>query len=109
MPDPSIRELVYGHEQAFLPEKAVGINTVIQYRLTGPEAGDYIITIQDAKCKVTEGIAPNAKMTLSADANDFRNIILGRMDPTMAFMQGKLKLLGDFTLAMKLTSLFKMK
>jgi len=109
MADPTVNELVHGHEKAFLPEKAAGMDAVIQYRLSGAEAGNYIITIKDAKCTVTEGIAPAAKMTLSADANDFRNVLLGRMDPMMAFMQGKIKMVGDINLAMKLTSLFKMK
>ena len=107
MADPTVNQLVHDHEKAFLPEKAAGIDAVIQYRFSGAEAGDYIITIKDAKCTVTEGIAPNPKMTLSADANDFRNILLGKMDPMMAFMQGKVKITGDINLGMKFTTLFK--
>ena len=109
MADPTVNQLVHDHEKVFLPEKAAGIEAVIQYRLTGAEAGDYIITIKDAKCTVTEGIAPSPKMTITADGNDFRNLLLGRLDPMMAFMQGKIKIAGDINLAMKLTTLFKMK
>jgi putative sterol carrier protein len=48
-------------------------------------------------------------MTMTADAREFRDILLGKMDGMMAFMQGKLQLAGDLNLAMKLTSFFKMK
>jgi len=108
MSELSIKEIVYGHEKAFLPEKAVGVDAVIQYRLTGEESGDYIITIHDGKCTVQEGIAQTARLSLSADGKEFRDILLGKIDGMMAFMQGKIKLTGDLNLAMKITTMFKM-
>ena len=43
MSEYSVKELVFNHEKAFRPEVAEGIEAVIQYKLTGDEAGDYII------------------------------------------------------------------
>jgi putative sterol carrier protein len=106
--DLTVREMVFGHEQAFLPEKAAGVDAVIQYCLTGEESGDFIITIRDGKCTVQEGKAQAARLTLTADGTELRDIFLGKVDGMMAFMQGKLKLAGDMNLAMRLTSLFKM-
>jgi putative sterol carrier protein len=103
----TVTELVLGHEQAFVPEKAIGVDAVIQYRLTGEEGGDWNLTIKDGKCKVAQGIVQNPKMTLTAQGRDFRDIMLGKMDGMMAFMQGKLKITGDINLAMRLTSFFK--
>ena len=103
----TVTELVLGHEQAFVPEKAVGVDAVIQYRLTGEEGGDWNLTIRDGKCKVSQGIAQNPKMTLTANARDFRDVMLGKTDGMMAFMQGKLKIAGDINLAMRLISFFK--
>ncbi len=110
MPDLStltVKELVLGHEQAFVPEKATGVDALIQYRLTGEEGGDWNLMIKDGKCKVAQGIVQNPKMTLTANAHDFRDIMLGKMDGMMAFMQGKLKITGDINLAMHLKSFFK--
>jgi putative sterol carrier protein len=103
----TVTELILGHEQAFVPEKAIGVDAVIQYRLAGEEGGDWNLTIKEGKCKVAQGIVQNPKMTLTAQARDFRDIMLGKMDGMMAFMQGKVKITGDINLAMRLTSFFK--
>jgi len=109
MADYTVKELVFNHEKAFLPEKAVGVNAVIQYQFTGDQAGDYIIHITDGKCSVEEGIAENPTMTMTADGEYFADVLLGKEDGMKGFMTGKLKLAGDLNLAMKLTSFFKMK
>lgn len=107
MADMTVQELILAHEKAFIPEKAAGVDAVVQYHLTGDEGGDWIITIKEGKCTVTPGLSENPKMTLTAKASDFRDVLLGKLDGMMAFMQGKLKITGDLNLAMKLTSLFK--
>jgi putative sterol carrier protein len=43
-----------------------------------------------------------ADCTLQLSWDDFLNMAAGKLDPTMAFMQGKLKVLGDMSIAMKL-------
>ncbi len=108
MADITVQQLIDNHPKAFLPEKAQGVNAVIQYRLTGEEGGDYIVTIKDGTCSVASGVAENPTMTLTADAQDFKDVLLGRANGMQYFMQGKLKLAGDLNLAMKLTQFFKM-
>lgn len=46
----------------------------------------------------------DADVTLSADADTFKEILSGQTNPTSAFMTGKLKVDGDMGLAMKLAS-----
>lgn len=43
-------------------------------------------------------------VTLSADAETFQDILSGDLNPTSAFMTGKLKVDGDMGMAMKLAS-----
>ena len=45
-----------------------------------------------------------ADVTMTADADTFQDILAGNLNPTMAFMSGKLKLDGDMGTAMKLGS-----
>ncbi len=57
------------------------------------------------------GVANNddgdADATVKVDWDDFKKISAGEMDPTMAFMQGKLKVDGDMSVAMQLQNLMK--
>ena len=108
MADITVKQMVYNHEKAFIPSAAEGVNAVIQYKLTGEEGGNYIITIKDGKCMVSEGLAENPNTTLTADGRDFADVLLGKANGMQYFMMGKLKLAGDLNLAMKLTSFFKM-
>jgi len=46
-----------------------------------------------------------ADATVSVDWDDFKKLASGEMDGTMAFMQGKLKVAGDMSVAMQLQGL----
>jgi putative sterol carrier protein len=70
--------------------------------------GDWFITIADGKCEVRQGTAETPKLTLSADAGDYLNIITGKTNAMSAFAEGKVKLKGDLGLAMKLMNFFKL-
>lgn len=94
---------------AFLPEKAAGLDTVIQFKFTGAEAGEWYAVVKDGKVEVSKGEHASPKMTLTADSADYVKIFTGELDGMQAFMQGKLKLAGDLNLAMKLMQMFKIK
>ena len=56
--------------------------------------------------KVTQGEHPAPSISLTADSADYIKIFTHELDPMQAFMQGKLKLQGDLSLAMKMTQFF---
>ncbi len=103
---PTIADLMSKMPGALVPEKAAGVNATIQFKFTGAEPGEWFATIQDGKCEVKQGTAPTPKMTVSVDSTDYLKIINREMDGMQAFMQGKLKLTGDISLAMKLMTMF---
>lgn len=105
----TITDLMSKMPGAFLPEKAPGLDAVIQFKFTGAEAGDWYAAIKDDKVVVEKGAHPSPKMTLTADSSDYVKIFTGELDGMQAFMQGKLKLAGDLNLAMKLTQMFKIR
>jgi putative sterol carrier protein len=108
MSEITVEKLMSRMPKAFIPEKAVGVDAIIQYHLSGEEAGDWIITIKDGACHVEPGVADAPNMTLSADSQDYKDVITGKINGMNAFMEGKLKLAGDLNLAMKLTTFFKL-
>ncbi len=54
---------------------------------------------------VTANKNDSANCTVSMTAQDFDDLIHGRLQPTAAFMQGKMRVDGDMGLAMKLGQL----
>lgn len=105
----TIADLMSRMPGAFLPEKAPGLDAVIQFHFSGAEAGDWYAEIKDGKVTVSQGVHPSPRMTLTADSSDYIKIFTGELDGMKAFMEGKLKLSGDLNLAMKLTQMFRIR
>lgn len=109
MSEITVEELMNRMPKAFKPEAAEGVEAVIQYHLDGEEGGDWVVSIQDQQCTVEKGTTEDPTMTLMADAEDYKDIILGNLDPMAAFMQQKVRLKGNLNLALGLTKYFKMR
>ncbi len=105
----TVADLMSKMPGAFLPEKAPGLDAVIQFKFTGAEAGNWYAEIKNDKVNVVQGEHASPKMTLTADSSDYVKIFTGELDGMAAFMQGKLKLAGDLNLAMKLMQMFKIR
>jgi len=105
----TVSQLMEKMPQAFIPDKATGLDAVIQFKFTGTEPGDWYAIIKDGIVSVAQGVHESPKMTLTADSSDYVKLFTGELDGMQAFMQGKLKLTGDLNLAMKLTQMFKIK
>jgi putative sterol carrier protein len=88
-------------------DAAKGMNSVIQFNLSGDGGGNYHVIIKDGACSVQEGSHASPNMTMTMAAQDYVDMISGKLNGQMAFMSGKLKIAGDMGLAMKMQSLFK--
>ena len=81
---------------------AVGADSGLGKSVKFDLKGDGVIRIEGGK--VTNDDAP-ADCTILVSKADFEALARGALDPTMAFMQGKLKVNGDMGVAMKLQPL----
>ncbi|HVB13491.1 MAG TPA: SCP2 sterol-binding domain-containing protein [Candidatus Dormibacteraeota bacterium] len=102
------QEIIDQIPAAFQADKAQGLAATFQFDITGPQGGQWYTEIKDSQCQVTQGISPAADITITIADENFVRLITGRLDGTMAFMTGKLKLKGDMGLAMRLSGLFKL-
>jgi putative sterol carrier protein len=86
----------------FKPEKAVGINVIAQINVTGPEGGNWNVSIKDQKLQVTEGTHAAPTLTLKMNENDFMDLVNGKLSAEKAFFTGKVHFKGDIGVALKL-------
>ena len=103
----AIKEIFGAMPTQINADAAKGMNSSIQFNLSGDGGGNYNVAIKDGAAKVTEGSPASPNMTMTMAATDYVDMIMGKLNGQMAFMSGKLKIAGDMGLAMKMQSLFK--
>ena len=90
----------------FNPDTAKGVNAVVQVNASGEGGGNYNMHIADGTLDVKEGVAESPNVTINVASKDWVDIINGKLDPTKAFMTGKLKIAGDLGLMMRFQRMF---
>lgn len=88
------------------PAKIKGMNVTYQFVITGEGGGEWAVTVANDQVTVSEGKAEKANITLTMSAQDFLDLVAGKLNGQTAFLTGKLKIQGDMTLALKLQSVF---
>jgi putative sterol carrier protein len=106
----TVKEIFAEMPSRFNADAAKGMNSVIQFNLTGDgdNAGQYHAIIKDGTLTVGQGVHASPNMTMTMAGTDYVDMTTGKLNGQMAFMSGKLKIAGDMGLAMKMQSLFKM-
>jgi putative sterol carrier protein len=99
----SVREFFEGLNGRASSEKTAGMNNSYVFDVEG--AGQWKVDVRDGAVSVTEG-GGDADATISASEENFRKMVEGEMNPTTAYMTGKLKIKGDMGAALKLQKLF---
>ncbi|MEM7422832.1 MAG: SCP2 sterol-binding domain-containing protein [Pseudomonadota bacterium] len=66
-------------------------------------SGEGVIRIVDGEVTTEDG---DADCTITADPDVFKDMFEGELDPTSAYMTGKIKIDGDMSVAMKLGQFF---
>ena len=99
----SVKEFFDGLESRVDPSRTAGMTNSYFFDIDG--AGQWLVDVDDGKVKVTEG-GESADTTLTISEDNFMQIVRGELNPTTAYMTGKLKVKGDMGAAMKLQKLF---
>jgi putative sterol carrier protein len=85
------------------PAKTAGVSNSYLFDIEG--AGQWKVDVRDGAVSVSEG-AGDADVTITTSEENFEKIASGDLNPTSAYMSGKLKIKGDMGAAMKLQKLF---
>lgn len=87
-------------------DKAKKINSTYLFDIGGDDGGKWFADLTKVDGPWIEKKDGEAKCTITVPkSEDWVAIASGKMNPTSAFMQGKIKVKGDMSLAMKLQTL----
>jgi putative sterol carrier protein len=90
----------------FNKDAAKGLNAIYQFDLSGDGGGKWHVMINNDACQVKEGAHASPSITISMTAQDYLDMLTGKLNGQVAFMSGKLRIAGDMGLALRMQSLF---
>ena len=102
----SIKEAMEHTPDAFQPDRAAGVNAVIQYNFSGAEPGNWVVKVGDGKCEVNEGTADAPSVTINSPSDVWLKILRRELDGATAFMSGQFTFTGDMGILMQMPSWF---
>lgn len=105
VPD-SAAELIEGMPTAFDPEAAGDLRAEIQFDISGPSGGKWVVSIADGRCEVRKGATIAPGLTIESPGEVWVKIARGEIDRPKALMQGLYKVQGDFKLLSRMPQLF---
>ena len=100
----SVREFFEGLGSRIDPSRTAGMTNTYVFDIDG--AGQWTVAVDDGKVSVAEGVSADADCTITSSEESFERIVAGELNPTSAYMTGKLKVKGNMGAAMKLQKLF---
>jgi putative sterol carrier protein len=99
----AVQEFFTNLESRTDASKTAGMNNSYVFDIEG--VGQWKVDVDDGKVAVTEG-GGDADVVISTSQETFEKIVAGDVNPTSAYMTGKLKIKGDMGAAMKLQKIF---
>ena len=87
------------------PEKARGLDLSVQMNVTGPEGGNWIVTVKDQQIEVKRGVHPSPSISVKIADHDLVDLVNGELGAVQAFMSGKFEFKGNMSDALRLMDL----
>lgn len=103
-------DALVGHLASCLrPDQAEGLDEVIHVKLWDRPGGGYDhreLIIRDGACTASDEPAEEPDLTLKVRPEDLRRIVTGEAGPKRLAFRGRLRVIGDIRLGMRLTEIF---
>ncbi len=109
--DEILHEIFERMREHFEPERADGIDGVVEWRIVDRDDDDgdrYQMIIRDGRCQISECDDEHADVTLTVDPVSFLKLVSGNARGPSLMLRGKLKPNGDIAFARHLESLFRL-
>jgi len=100
-------EIFSAMPENFDAEEAGDWEAKIMYKVEGEGGGTWVMNIAGGALTITEGEIGDAGATVSTDAETWVGIAEGTVEPTTAFMTGKVRIEGNMADVMKAQKVVK--
>ncbi len=85
-------EIVQSLPSRFKADKAEGFDAVFHFDISGPNGGQYTVTVKDKTCVIADGHQGESTCKVTTVDTIYEDVELGRTNPQMAVMTGKIKI-----------------
>lgn len=86
------KEIILSLSERFNADKVDDdLDIIFHFDISGNNGGQFTVHIEDAACKVSEGLTGEPKCVISCKDKVYEDIELGKTNAQMAFMMGKIK------------------
>ena len=102
----SIKDLFASMPFGLNKEKANGVNTIVQFFLSGEEPTIGHLIINNQKCTYSEGQHPNPKTTIRCNSQLWLDISNNEVSGDKAFINNEYQIEGDATIMLKFADMF---
>jgi putative sterol carrier protein len=103
---PTASEVILEMPAHFDPAKAGDMNISVQFALSGEGGGNWHVRIADGKCEVQPGSLEKPDATIKMAADDYVKMTAGELNAMVAFLSGRIKVVGNLSTVMRMQSLF---
>ena len=90
----------------FDAENAAECEASFAFELSGPDGGAIGVRVEKGSLEIAEGDLQPADLRFRLSAHDFFDVLAGRANPDMLFMEERLQIEGEFSLALRFRRLF---
>lgn len=102
----TLSEIFKAMPEHFKPDAAGDMEATIFFDLTGDDGEPYYAEISGGSCATHAGVPDNPTATIRMAAQDYKDMLAGRLNAMTAFMTGKIKVEGDLATVMKFQTIF---
>ncbi|HLP21397.1 MAG TPA: acyl-CoA dehydrogenase family protein, partial [Chitinophagales bacterium] len=86
------KEIIYSLPQRLKTDKIdESASSVFHFKLNGPNGGEFTAVLKDKAVTVSDGLTGDATCVITAKDSDYEDLELGRGNPQMMLMMGKIK------------------
>jgi putative sterol carrier protein len=93
-------------QDAFQADKAKGVHATYQWKLSGPNGGDWWLSVNDGTYKMGRGEIDKPNVTFAASDEDWVAMSNKTLKVQWAYLTGRLKIQGSHRLVKKLDEIF---